>query len=163
MSDLASTSSGRAYSLLTPAAQALSEKLVAHRDRLARIGYGLLEHVFLRAGSVLTIVEDNACDGCPEELHEDVMAVLTHFTAKHNGKRSYVNRKVARSLKIRILPNAEKSFSSSTLGRRDTFTTKRRHWLKVCPTELEPQLSLVGRLSMTGPARRDRGVQQDEV
>jgi hypothetical protein len=109
--------------------------VVAHRDRLARIGYGLLEHVFLRAGSVLTIVEDNACDGCPEELHEDVMAVLTHFTAKHNGKRSYANRKVARSLKIRILPNAEqKSFSSSTLGRRDTFTTKRRHWLKVCPT-----------------------------
>jgi hypothetical protein len=69
--------------------------VVAHRDRLARIGYGLLEHVFLRAGSVLTIVEDNACDGCPEELHEDVMAVLTHFTAKHNGKRSYANRKVA--------------------------------------------------------------------
>jgi hypothetical protein len=25
--------------------------------------------------------------------------------------------------------------SSSTLGRRDTFTTKRRHWLKVCPTD----------------------------
>jgi hypothetical protein len=39
------------------------------------------------------------------------MAVLTHFTAKHNGKRSYANRKMARSLKIRILPNAEqKSF-----------------------------------------------------
>jgi predicted site-specific integrase-resolvase len=89
----------------------VGEIVVAHRDRLARIGYGLLEHVFLRAGSVLTIVEDNACDGCPEELHEDVMAVLTHFTAKHNGKRSYANRKVARSLKIRILPNAEqKSF-----------------------------------------------------
>jgi len=71
----------------------VGEIVVAHRDRLARIGYGLLEHVFLRAGSVLTIVEDNACDGCPEELHEDVMAVLTHFTAKHNGKRSYSNRK----------------------------------------------------------------------
>jgi hypothetical protein len=38
------------------------------------------------------------------------MAVLTHFTAKHNGKRSYAIE-VARSLKIRILPNAEqKSF-----------------------------------------------------
>jgi predicted site-specific integrase-resolvase len=67
----------------------VGEIVVAHRDRLARIGYGLLEHIFLRSGSVLTIVEDHACDGCPAELYEDVMAVLTHFTAKHNGRRSY--------------------------------------------------------------------------
>jgi hypothetical protein len=45
-----------------------------------------------------------------QKNHEDVMAVLTHFTAKHNGKRSYANRKVARSLKIRI-PREQKSFS----------------------------------------------------
>jgi predicted site-specific integrase-resolvase len=67
----------------------IGEVVVAHRDRLARIGYGLLEHIFLRSGSVLTVVEDHACDGCPAELHEDVMAVLTHFTAKHHGRRSY--------------------------------------------------------------------------
>jgi len=71
----------------------VGEIVVAHRDRLARIGYGLLEHIFLRSGSVLTVVEDHACDGCPAELHEDVMAVLTHFTAKHHGRRSYSNRR----------------------------------------------------------------------
>lgn len=70
----------------------IGEVVVAHRDRLARIGYGLLEHIFQRGGAILTVVEDNACDGCPEELHEDVMAVLTHFTAKHNGKRSYASK-----------------------------------------------------------------------
>jgi predicted site-specific integrase-resolvase len=42
-------------------------------------------HIF-RSGSVLTIVEDHVCDGCPRTI---VMAVLTHFTAKHNGRRSY--------------------------------------------------------------------------
>jgi hypothetical protein len=61
------------------------------------------------------------------------MAVLTHFTAKHNGKRSYAIEKwLGRS---RSGSYASRKASSSTLGRRDTFTTKRRHWLKVCPTD----------------------------
>lgn len=68
---------------------AVSEVVVAHRDRLARIGTGLIEHIIERCGSVLTVIEDRTCDGCPEELANDVLEVLTHFTAKHNGKRSY--------------------------------------------------------------------------
>ena len=70
----------------------VSEVVVAHRDRLARIGSGLIEHIIFRCGAVLTVIEDRACDGCPEELANDVLEVLTHFTAKHNGRRSYDNR-----------------------------------------------------------------------
>jgi predicted site-specific integrase-resolvase len=70
----------------------VSEVVVAHRDRLARIGSGLIEHIISRCGAVLTVIEDRACDGCPEELANDVLEVLTHFTAKHNGRRSYNNR-----------------------------------------------------------------------
>lgn len=74
-------------------AGAVSEVVVAHRDRLARIAFPLLEHFITRAGSVLTVVEDLSCDGCAAELHDDLMAVLTHFTAKHNGRRSYRDKK----------------------------------------------------------------------
>jgi hypothetical protein len=97
-----------------------------------------------------------------QKNHEDVMAVLTHFTAKHNGKRSYANRKVARSLKIRIPPS--RKASQSTLGRRDTFTTKRRHWLKVCPTDRATAIA-GWEAERRDLQRRDRGegVQQDEV
>lgn len=70
----------------------VSEVVVAHRDRLARIGSGLIEHIIQRCGSVLTVVEDRSCDGCPEELANDVLEVLTHFTAKHNGRRAYRQR-----------------------------------------------------------------------
>ena len=70
-------------------AGAVSEVVVAHRDRLARIAFPLLEHLINRAGSVLTVVEDLSCDGCAAELQDDLMAILTHFTAKHNGRRSY--------------------------------------------------------------------------
>jgi hypothetical protein len=49
MSDLASTSSGRLTQPFDASSAGLvGEIVVAHRDRLARIGYGLLEHVFLR-------------------------------------------------------------------------------------------------------------------
>lgn len=68
----------------------IREVVVAYRDRLARIGFSLVERVIKWNGSILTVVEDRSCDGCPEELAEDVMAVLTHFTAKHHGRRSYV-------------------------------------------------------------------------
>ena len=70
---------------------AVSEVVVAHRDRLSRIGTGLIEHIIRRSGSVLTVLEDRTCDGSlgSEQLANDVLEVLTHFTARHNGKRSY--------------------------------------------------------------------------
>jgi predicted site-specific integrase-resolvase len=71
---------------------AVSEVVVTHRDRLARIAFPLLEHLIVRAGSVLTVVEDVSSDGGAAELHDDLMAILTHFTAKHNGRRSYRNK-----------------------------------------------------------------------
>ena len=67
----------------------VSEVVVAHRDRLARIGTGLVEYIMHQGGAVLTVVEDCSRDGCPEELAEDILEVLTHFTAKHNGRRAY--------------------------------------------------------------------------
>ena len=67
----------------------VSEVVVAHRDRLARIGSGLVEYIISKCGAVFTVVEDRSCDGCPQELANDVLEVLTHFTAKFNGSRSY--------------------------------------------------------------------------
>lgn len=66
----------------------VAEVVVSHRDRLARIGFKLVAFVIERTGCVLTILDDPTGDGT-RELAEDVMAVLTHFTAKHNGRRSY--------------------------------------------------------------------------
>lgn len=70
----------------------VKEIVVAHRDRLARIGFDLLEHIITRSGSVLTVSEDPSCDGCFRELSDDLMAVVTHFAARHHGKRKYNNK-----------------------------------------------------------------------
>lgn len=64
----------------------VSEVVVTYRDRLARIGTELVEFIIARGGAILTVLEHSPCIGCPEELAEDVLAVLTHFTARHNGR-----------------------------------------------------------------------------
>jgi predicted site-specific integrase-resolvase len=67
----------------------VSEVVVAYKDRLARIGFEMVEYIIERCGSVLTVVQGHGIDGVADELTEDVLAVLTHFTAKHHGRRSY--------------------------------------------------------------------------
>ena len=70
-------------------AGSVKEVVVAHRDRLARIGFELLEHIIARSGSVLTVYQDPSCKDCFEELGDDLMAIVTHFAAKHHGRRKY--------------------------------------------------------------------------
>jgi predicted site-specific integrase-resolvase len=66
---------------------AVSEVVVAHRDRLARIAF--------RSWSTSSTVQDQfsrlkicRATAAPPSSRR-LMAILTHFTAKHNGRRSY--------------------------------------------------------------------------
>ena len=69
---------------------------VAHKDRLCRFAYDLLEHVFRRHGAQIVVDAhgDDAASASPElELAEDVLAVVTVFGARLYGKRSGGNRR----------------------------------------------------------------------
>jgi predicted site-specific integrase-resolvase len=65
--------------------------VVAHRDRFTRFGYELFEWIFKQHGA--EIVSDTESDNTEqEELSEDLMAIITVFTARYYGKRKYKNR-----------------------------------------------------------------------
>ena len=69
---------------------------VAHKDRLCRFAFDLLEHVFHRHGAQIVVDAhgDDAASASPElELAEDVLAVVTVFGARLYGKRSAGNRR----------------------------------------------------------------------
>lgn len=70
----------------------VSEVVVMHRDRLARIGFELLEFIFEKTGTKLLVhcPTSNVGQG---ELAEDLLAVTTHFVASYNGRRAAENRK----------------------------------------------------------------------
>lgn len=68
----------------------LKELVVAHRDRLCRFGFPIFEHIFQACGSILTVLEDTSEDkSLEQELADDLMSIVTVFTARYHGSRKY--------------------------------------------------------------------------
>jgi predicted site-specific integrase-resolvase len=62
--------------------------MVTHRDRLCRFGGDLLDRLFAATGTTLTVLH-HGDDSPGDELADDVLAVITHFSAVHNGRKRY--------------------------------------------------------------------------
>ena len=85
--------------------------MVEHRDRLCRFGFDLLEFIFNHFGAKITV--ESEVDISPdEELLQDVMSVITVFSAKYNGRRRY-KRKLERGGKEEDLEGEDVSQSDS--------------------------------------------------
>jgi predicted site-specific integrase-resolvase len=66
--------------------------VVAHRDRIARFGFELVEWV-LRTNGADLVVQHKDVDASPTtELAEDIIAITTVFACKHYGKRRYAKK-----------------------------------------------------------------------
>lgn len=73
----------------------LQEIVVAHKDRLCRFGYELLENIFKKLDVQLVVHsrESTSKEDNTNELAEDLLSIVTVFVARNNGKRSGENRK----------------------------------------------------------------------
>ncbi len=67
----------------------LKEVVVAHKDRLCRFGFDLIEFVCSRNNTKLIVLDREEHKSSEQELAEDVMAVITVFACKQMGKRRY--------------------------------------------------------------------------
>lgn len=67
----------------------LQELVVATSDRLTRFGIELFEDLFFRFNSQLTIIDNQADKTQQEELAEDLLSIVTVFTARYRGSRKY--------------------------------------------------------------------------
>lgn len=66
--------------------------VVAHRDRIARFGFELVEWI-LRTNGADLLVQHKDVGASPEiELAEDIIAITTVFACKHYGKRRYAKK-----------------------------------------------------------------------
>ena len=71
----------------------VKEIVVAHKDRLCRFGYELVENLCKYFSTTITVVDDNDDKSASEELTEDLLSIITVFTARFYGKRKYNKRK----------------------------------------------------------------------
>lgn len=68
----------------------IEELVIAHKDRLARFGYELIEHIIKKYSNGKIIIINQKTEIEPEEeMVKDVLQIMNVFVAKINGKRKY--------------------------------------------------------------------------
>lgn len=91
----------------------VQQVVVAHKDRLARFAFEVFELIFQRFGTTLTVLEDSHIKEPAGELADDLMSIITVFTARYHGSRSYKDLQ-----KNPLLPHARPGKASKPMRRR---------------------------------------------
>lgn len=65
----------------------ISRVYISHKDRLTRFGYGYLKNLFERYNCEIIEIDDSIEKSFQEELTEDLIAIIHHFSMKFYGKR----------------------------------------------------------------------------
>lgn len=71
----------------------LEEVVVAYKDRLSRFGFEHFEYLYKQLSNARIVVLDNRETSPDQELAEDVLTIVTVFSAKINGRKRYGKRK----------------------------------------------------------------------
>jgi predicted site-specific integrase-resolvase len=66
--------------------------VVAHRDRIARFGFELIDWILRTNGANLVVQHKDVGASSETELAEDIIAITTVFVCKHYGKRRYAKK-----------------------------------------------------------------------
>jgi putative resolvase len=74
----------------------VEEVCVAHKDRMCRYGLELVEYIFQKSNAKL-VVQMQETDDAQAELAEDLLAIVTYFTAKNNGQRGAKKRRLRKA------------------------------------------------------------------
>ena len=73
----------------------IGDVVVAHRDRLSRFAFDLIQCIIEKAGGILTILDDEHNKSTEQELAEDLLSIVHIYSCRQMGKRSYGNRNKA--------------------------------------------------------------------
>jgi len=79
----------------------IKEVVVAHKDRFTRLSFEFFEWLFTQFGAILTSLEneEHAEGETGNELTDDLMEVITVFTARYYGSRKYKEIKSTKETK----------------------------------------------------------------
>lgn len=67
----------------------VSEIVVAHRDRLCRFGFDLIDFICRQHNVLLKVHDDQGFKEPTRELADDLLSIITVFTARYYGSRKY--------------------------------------------------------------------------
>lgn len=67
----------------------IGEVIVAHRDRLCRFGFELLDTIITKCGGQITVIDDQQNKSTEQELSEDLLSIIHIYSCRQMGKRKY--------------------------------------------------------------------------
>jgi putative resolvase len=70
----------------------VGEVVIAHRDRLCRFAFELVEYIITKGGGSIKVLEDEQNISEHSELAEDLLSIIHIFNCRQMGKRSYKKR-----------------------------------------------------------------------
>ena len=71
----------------------ISEVVVAHRDRLCRFAFELLEWILTKNGVTVVVLDETDDQSSSKELADDIMSIIHVYSCKQMGRRRYANKK----------------------------------------------------------------------
>ena len=71
----------------------IGEIVIAHRDRLCRFGYELLQFIVERSNGKIIVTDDTIDKTTEQILAEDLLSIIHIYSCRKMGKRRYPNSK----------------------------------------------------------------------
>lgn len=71
----------------------LEEIVVAHRDRLCRFAFELIEFILSNAGTKLIVLDAEAGKSSEQELADDILSIIHVYSCRSMGRRRYKSKK----------------------------------------------------------------------
>lgn len=68
----------------------IQELVVYSNDRLTRFGIETYQYMFQKLNSKLTVLHNLSPSNRKSEISDDIISIITYFTAKYHGSRKYV-------------------------------------------------------------------------
>jgi predicted site-specific integrase-resolvase len=90
----------------------VSHVVVAHRDRLTRFGFEMFIYLFNRLNVSIQVMSDDDIEEPTTELAKDLLSIVTVFTARYYGSRSYKTLS-----QNKILPESRTKNSTKSMHR----------------------------------------------
>lgn len=80
----------------------VSKVVISNRDRLTRFGFGYLKSLFERFNCEIVEVNLTEDKTFEQELTEDLIAIIHHFSMKFYGKRKSKLKKIEEEMKATV-------------------------------------------------------------
>ena len=89
----------------------ISEVVVAHRDRLCRFAFELLEWIFKRNGVKLVVLNEEKDHSSDKDLTDDILSIIHVYSNRKIGKRTYKYKNKENT----SIPNSNTTTSTETV------------------------------------------------